>query len=269
MRNLVLLACLAVVPAIVMANCSGSNNSGLDGGSDAGNNNQHDSGNGGNDSGNNMPDSGSAGCGDANYTGLAAYCSTADASAGCPGDLLCGTLTGIDGGFATGGSCTAQCTTSCGSCTCYMGGCYVACTPGGAGCAAGEVCAGLTASLSICIPNCTTYPDTCPSGTECNSGVGFCTVVGSGTFGGPCGGTMACGGGLLCLQFPGSASGFCSQACSMTNACPATPAGAQCDLMVTGEASNYCGWPCTPDAGTACPTGLTCQSAGASAYLCQ
>ncbi len=257
MKKLILAIGVLALPALVATNCGGPNPTGTDAGNkDSGTSNATDSGS--NDAGN-------------NNSGLGTYCSTADGGAACPTGMNCYTI----GGTATGGFCAPPCTTTCAQGSCESAGSVSVCMQtcaSAAGCPTNDVCAQLSATTSVCLPDCRAHSDLCGSGSACDQSFGICTPTGNQTYGQPCGGTNGnCQAGLTCLQAQGAPSGWCSQVCSSANPCPSNPAGAQCVVSAKGTTSTYCGWLCTlGDAGSAnqCPTGLTCQPAGTQG-LCE
>jgi hypothetical protein len=198
-------------------------------------------------------------------SGVDAYCNLA-AGLSCASPLTCFSLGGGDGGVCSE-TCQATCPTG-GSCVSLgaLSVCVVTCTSP-TGCGAGEICASLGAA-NACLPDCRVYADLCGAGTACSQGI--CAALGNQTFGQACNGADAgaCVAGLSCLKFSSTAAqGFCSQACSGSSPCPNTPAGAACDVTVTG-AGTYCDFPCAgPDAG--CPAGLSCQPTGGTGSACQ
>ncbi|HEX4622485.1 MAG TPA: hypothetical protein VH208_13055 [Myxococcaceae bacterium] len=199
--------------------------------------------------------------------GVDAYCNPG-AGLQCGSPLSCFNLGGGDGGV-----CSEVCTGTCpaGSSCVSLGpvtACVVTCSSP-ASCGTGETCATLPGGTNACIPDCRAFPDLCGAGTACT--LGICAQVGSQTFGQPCNGPAdagACAQGLTCLRFQQAApQGFCSQPCSGTSPCPNSPAGAACDVTVTG-AGTFCAFPCAgPDAG--CPAGLSCQPTGGTGSACQ
>jgi hypothetical protein len=198
--------------------------------------------------------------------GVDAYCNPG-AGVQCASPLSCFNLGGGDGGV-----CSEVCAGSCpaGSSCVSLGpvsGCVVTCSAPG-DCGAGETCATLPGGSNACIPDCRVHADVCGAGTTCTFGI--CAQVGNQTFGQACNGpdAGACSQGLTCLRFTQAApEGFCSQACSGASPCPVSPAGAACDVTVTG-AGTFCAFPCAgPDAG--CPAGLSCQPTGGTGSACQ
>jgi hypothetical protein len=250
----VLAGCSAVLLA---AACSGTSPNSDAGGADAG-------ADGGADAGGFLSDG-----------GLASYCD-AVGNGGCLSPYACLSLGGNTGGF-----CSAGCGVDGGACpgggACAQVGtatfCTESCTDSST-CLAGDVCETLSASTSLCIPDCRTHADMCGGTVACNPNLGFCTAVGPQTFGQPCQGNDAgaCEVGLVCAVVTATAAqGFCTQACTPDGgvACPATPTGASCDIDTQSSTTSFCGWPCSGPTDMGCPAGLSCQATSTGAYLCQ
>ena len=166
----------------------------------------------------------------------------------CDGSLL-NSQTCVSRGFAGGGtlSCTAQClfnTSACSATKCGNGKADQ-----------GEECDGADLNSQTCKSKgfsggylgCT---------TQCRFDTSGCSTGSKKAFGQPCAAQTECNNGLYCVKLEQSdPTGYCSAQCSTAQACPTTPAGAQC-LFKTSSIS-LCGWRCG-SGGAACPPGLHC-----------
>ncbi len=171
--------------------------------------------------------------------------------------------------------CDLDCVTAggCGygeTCNATTHGCeFKKCTGTGQGnCPTGDVCVTGQGSTNICVPNCNTSGNTCPTDTTCQSN-GACTPTVVGNYG-SCTTQANCESGYTCVTDPSTGLGACLESCTSTSAtCASGPTGLAeaCNVQIGSSATDLvCTSTCTSGV-TTCPTGTTCTDLSGS-YFC-